>query len=261
MGVILTDLTPATLTAAIEDNLFELFRAIGRLPGGRLEESERLISFRTGLPSLFFNGAARTRDISVAEVAARFSEPFSWWTGPQSSPPGVDSVLEASGLASGGRDMPGMAMPLTQIDERRAHPPGVEVVRVHDETGIGLWARLFSEAHGVPPSAGQAWLEAAQRLRFRDVPWTHWVGYVDDAPAGVGLSYLGAGVVGLYGIGTLPRARRRGVGSALTVAPMLAARDAGYVAAILQSTAEGEALYPRLGFRSYCTISRFLGGV
>jgi hypothetical protein len=42
---------------------------------------------------------------------------------------------------------------------------------------------------------------------------------------------------------------------------MLEARDAGYRVAILQSTPDGERLYPRLGFRTYCTVSRFLGGV
>jgi hypothetical protein len=260
MDAILTDLTPATLTSAIEDNLFALFREIGRLPGGELEESQRLILFRTGLPSPFFNGVCRTRDASVPEVTTRFSERFSWWTGPQSSPSDLDDVLEAAGLASGGRDMPGMAIPLEQIDERRAYPPGVEVTRADDEAGIELWARLFSEAHAVPPASGQAWSEAARRLRLRDLPWTQWVASLDGAPAGLGLSFVGAGVVGLYGIGTLETARRRGVGSALTLVPMLQAHDAGYRAAVLQSTPDGEQVYPRLGFRTYCTVSRFLGG-
>ena len=68
-------------------------------------------------------------------------------------------------------------------------------------------------------------------------------------------------MIGLYGIGTLQSARRRGVGSALTLVPMLAPRDEGYRAAILHATPEGERLYPRLGFREYCRISRFAGGL
>jgi ribosomal protein S18 acetylase RimI-like enzyme len=68
-------------------------------------------------------------------------------------------------------------------------------------------------------------------------------------------------VIGLYGIGTLPAARRRGVGSALTLIPMLAARDEGYRAAILHATPDGALLYPRLGFEEYCRISRFAGGL
>ena len=42
---------------------------------------------------------------------------------------------------------------------------------------------------------------------------------------------------------------------------MLAARDEGFHAAILHATPDGERLYPRLGFREYCQISRFAGGL
>jgi hypothetical protein len=42
---------------------------------------------------------------------------------------------------------------------------------------------------------------------------------------------------------------------------MLQARNEGFRAAILHATPDGERLYPRLGFKEYCRISRFLGGV
>jgi hypothetical protein len=45
---ILTDLTPAALTRAIEENLFALFRAIAALPGSELVETEELLLHRTG---------------------------------------------------------------------------------------------------------------------------------------------------------------------------------------------------------------------
>lgn len=259
MDAILTDLSPAALTAAIEDNLFELFRAMGRLPGSDLDESDELIRFSTGLPSAFFNGVARTRVESISPDLLPTA--FFWWTGPQSCPADLDERLEAAGLRDAGRNSPGMAMALEEIDEGAAFPPGVEVEQVDGESRIGEWVDGFCAAHAVPPNSGEAWLEAARRLGFRDLPWRHWIARVDRSLAGVGLSFIGAGVIGLYGIGTLAAARRRGVGSALTLVPMLEARNAGYRAAILQSTPDGERLYPRLGFRSYCTVSRFLGGV
>lgn len=259
MDGILTDVTPAALTAAIEDNLFDLFRAMGRLPGGDLDESDELIRFSTGLPSAFFNGVARTRVESISPDLLPM--PFFWWTGPQSSPADLDERLEAAGLREAGRESPGMAMPLGEIDERAASPEGVEIEQVDGESRIREWADGFCAAHAVPPNSGAAWLEAARRLGFRDLPWRHWIARIDGSLAGVGLSFVGAGVIGLYGIGALAAARRRGVGSALTLIPMLEARDAGYRVAILQSTPDGERLYPRLGFRAYCTVSRFLGGV
>jgi GNAT superfamily N-acetyltransferase len=258
---ILTDLTPAALTGAIEQNLFALFRAIAALPGGELVETEELLLHRTELPSPMFNGVARTHDVPIETVTARFSQPFFWWTGPQSSPGDLDKRLEAAGFRDAGRDSPGMAAALADVDEESARPPGVAVERAEDEAGLQLWGRMFCEAHGAPPAAAQAWIDAARTLEFHDLPWEHWLARIDGQPVGLGLSFLGAGVVGLYGIGTLPAARRRGVGTALTLVPMLEAREDGYAAAILHATPEGELLYPRLGFREYCRISRFVGGV
>jgi GNAT superfamily N-acetyltransferase len=256
---ILTDLTPATLTGAIEENLFSLFRAMAELPGGRLDENDEMIRFSTGLPSPMFNGVARTRIETVS--AQLLEQPFFWWTGPQSAPPDVDDRLEAAGLTPAGRNWPAMAMALTDIDEAQAAPDGVEVEPVSSPRELEQWGTIFCAAHDLPPWSADSWIEAARRLGFRDLLWQHWIARLDGEPAGVGLSHTGGGVVGLYGIGTLTTARRRGVGSALTLVPMLQARDEGFRAAILHATPDGERLYPRLGFKEYCRISRFLGGV
>jgi len=55
---------------------------------------------------------------------------------------------------------------------------------------------------------------------------------------------------GLYDMGVLPRARRRGYGRALTLAALARARDLGCANVTLNATAEGELLYRSVGFRS-----------
>lgn len=217
-----------------------------------------MIRYSTGLTSPMFNGVARTR---IDPVSTRLlDQPFFWWTGPQSSPATLDDRLAAAGLPEAGRNWPGMAMALTDIDEEQAEPEGVTTEPAWSESELEEWGRIFVAAHDLPTWAADSWIEAARRLEFRDLLWRHWIARLDGEPAGVGLSHTGGGVVGLYGIGTLPAARRRGVGSALTLVPMLEAREEGFRAAILHATPDGERLYPRLGFREYCRISRFLGG-
>ena len=122
---ILTDLTPATLTAAIEENLFSLFRAMGRMPGARLEETAEMIRYSTGLRSPMFNGVARSRVETVSP--GLLDQPFFWWTGPQSAPEDIDDRLEGAGLRPAGVKWPGMAMPLADFDEEQARPEGVSV--------------------------------------------------------------------------------------------------------------------------------------
>jgi len=57
-------------------------------------------------------------------------------------------------------------------------------------------------------------------------------------------------VAGLYGVATVPQARRLGIGSAMTAWPVHEARAEGATLAVLQAAPDGAALYARLGFAS-----------
>jgi hypothetical protein len=50
-------------------------------------------------------------------------------------------------------------------------------------------------------------------------------------------------------VGTLPAARRQGIGKAITLQPLLDARARGYRYAILFSSQMGYRVYQQLGFR------------
>ena len=60
----------------------------------------------------------------------------------------------------------------------------------------------------------------------------------------------GDGVAGIYSMGVAPKARGRGIGLALTRAALRVSWESGCRAAVLNATADGEALYTRAGFRS-----------
>jgi GNAT superfamily N-acetyltransferase len=69
---------------------------------------------------------------------------------------------------------------------------------------------------------------------------------------------LSAGVAGIYNVTTLPAARGRGIGSAMVLAPLLAARRHGYHVGILQSSKMGYPVYQRLGFQDFGKLSVYL---
>lgn len=62
---------------------------------------------------------------------------------------------------------------------------------------------------------------------------------------------------GIYNVGTLAHARRRGLGTALTALHLHRARERGCRTASLQSSPEAERLYAGLGFRDLGTILEF----
>ena len=62
---------------------------------------------------------------------------------------------------------------------------------------------------------------------------------------------------GIYNVGTLEHARRRGLGTALTVAHLYDALDRGCRTASLQSTPMAERVYAAVGFRDLGRILEY----
>ena len=77
-----------------------------------------------------------------------------------------------------------------------------------------------------------------------------YLGYLDGEVVAGSEMYLSAGVAGAYGVATLPHARRRGIGTAITGLPLREAQRAGAEWAVLQASPDGAALYARLGFEA-----------
>ena len=102
-----------------------------------------------------------------------------------------------------------------------------------------------------------AWVADIYRHEGFEDPWRHYLAYLDDEPVATTTIYLGAGVAGVYFVMTIPEARRRGIGAAITLAGLQEARDSGYRTGVLGSSAAGRSVYAGLGFREYCTIDLY----
>ena len=89
---------------------------------------------------------------------------------------------------------------------------------------------------------GQALLSLAHEPRF----W-HAAARVDGVYAGHAWSHRVGECAGIYDVDVRPRFRRRGLGTALTLAAIRAAQAP---LVVLNATGDGEALYRALGFRS-----------
>jgi len=74
------------------------------------------------------------------------------------------------------------------------------------------------------------------------------VAHVDGEPAGCGPGMMVDGVAGLYDIGVLDSARRRGVGSAVTRELLRIGRENGCHTAILYASELGLPVYAKAGF-------------
>ena len=71
-------------------------------------------------------------------------------------------------------------------------------------------------------------------------------------PVATATLVLAGGIAGIHDVSTVPEARGRGIGTAMTAAALQAAHAQGFEIAFLQPSPMGRPLYERLGFRDCC---------
>lgn len=267
MTKITRDATPPAIVRAIEANEFERFANISRIPGGEFHRGSRLTWFLTGMPYLLFNGVLNAclppdhLDRRIARAVAPFAArklPMFWMTGPSTLPANLGEHLLAAGLSDPG-ELVGMAADLSALSESRPAPPELTIEAVRDLPMLERWVSAFSLGFGYSPDVGHSFFEvfAALPLDARS-PLTHYLGLVAGTPVATASAFLGAGVVGIYSVSTLPAWRRKGIGAAMTLAALRGARSFGYHVGILHAEPAGLRLYRELGFREYCRLHPYV---
>jgi GNAT superfamily N-acetyltransferase len=144
---------------------------------------------------------------------------------------------------------PGMLVELPgPADRGRGADLTIEVVI--DEAARADYLRAMGPAYGLDPQR----VDRVANARMLAAPGvTLYLGRAGSEPVSTGMSIVAEGVAGVYFIGTLPAARGRGYGEAITARIHADATAAGCHAAILQSSPSGLRVYERLGYRTVFT--------
>jgi predicted GNAT family acetyltransferase len=87
-----------------------------------------------------------------------------------------------------------------------------------------------------------------------DKSYFYYIGYLKGKPVTVSLLFPGAGVTGIYWVGTLADARKQGAGEAITFKALLEAKKMGYKLATLKASGLGFPIYKKFGFMEYCKM-------
>ena len=120
------------------------------------------------------------------------------------------------------------------------------------------------------PTTGDLFPEYTQGERFEkvwhdilmstllDTRFTTYLVFLNGKPVGTSQLFISEGVAGIYNVTCLPDARGKGIGSAVTLAPLLKARQIGCQMGILQASKKGYNVYRRLGFQDFGKLSLYL---
>ena len=262
MNTVIQDLSSTAVVPALEANMAAFWVGYGRAPEAELYEGEDLLRVLTGASEPLFNGVFRARlnpeavDSAIADTLARVASrrvPMFWWVGPWTRPEDLGSHLERRGFTHAGNSQ-AMAVDLRTLPENPPEIPGLAIAPVGDLEVLRRWARVAAIGTGFPERFQDELvaLEVGVGLEPRGRLYTRYVAYQDGEAVGTSALLLHAGVAGIFAVATIPRARGRGTGTALTVAPLIEARRRGYRVGTLQATQMGFPVYERLGFREVC---------
>ena len=249
----------AALANLEHENLIAAFSGAGsQIPGAIIQRGDGVAVFLTGHPLRLFNQilidtgggpADRTAEAIGAAVAVARDrgDPFI-----VSLRRGVDDDLRPHmmdlGLESAGDTpwIPGFALhPLPSVGTSSA-VDGLDIRAATDGAGIRDHVVAAADGFEMP----REWLEAIMTDRMLKLPdVTVYVGHSDGAPVVSGMGVRTGRTIGVYNIATVPAARRRGFGAAMTQRIVDDGAAAGCDVAVLQATEMGRPIYERLGYR------------
>jgi len=217
------------------------------------------------IPFPLFNSVLRTRlapDVAEQAIATAIARcrsrgvPLLWWTWPSTRPQNLGSLLKARGFTE--EDFPGMAIDLRKLSESRAALARLRIELVDDPRKRKNWSHILRVGFELPEIVEEAFSDcAALDFTRRGSLYNH-IGWMEGQPLATSTLFLGAGVAGIYNVTTIPEARRKGIGSAMTLAALNEARTLGYRVGIIHSTPIASNVYRKLGFKEYCKISQYV---
>ena len=249
--------TEAELVAASHENFVGSFlKLTEHCPGGEVWEAGSVFAFVTGLPLSMFNGCLVTGPAQADDVAralewlASRAVPHRAWIAEEFAP-GLGDVIAGCDLGLDPEPYPGMVL----------HPPppaptpaaGVEVARV-EAAGLEEFWQVAIDG-GAPPDLARQLIPPS----FASDPVVQlFVGRLDGRAVGTSIAIQTRTAGGVVAVSTLPDARRRGVGAAMSWAAVSAGADHGHDTIVLQASPMGFPVYVAMGFRPvvhYATYS------
>jgi len=222
-------------------------------PRPRRKEWPGATAVGNALPSdslnLLFVTAPLSEPAQVLREAAEFFGPHSVWR--ISAPASLAEMVASTAQAAGMR--PADAVPRMILDPIPASPPcpaGLSVRAVTSRAELRDFIVAGGRGFRIPPWLLRIALPEVPRASRPGSPGIQlFVGYANGAPVATSAQLTLNGVVGVFFVATVPEARRRGYGAALTWAAVEGGRGEGATVSYLQATAMGRPVYERMGYR------------
>jgi len=171
-----------------------------------------------------------------------------WWViNPESTPNNLKEILLAKGFVCLGDDEPGMALSLDNVLNYPDCPSNIKVSKVQSLEEFKDWVHVVNKAlHGwdlLTTNKYYSWITTNNL----DLYLAHYEGVPVATSATIHNGTNGS----IEFVSTLSEYRKRGIGTAVSVAAICGLREKGLSLVTLRSCSEAIHMYRKLGFKPY----------
>lgn len=254
-----------SIKAAIKANWENYHYCLGNSPNVELSIGRYLTWLITDLPDHFMNLVVCTQSPSegmhefVHETLTHFRshniQKLSWLTRAGAQSMELNHSLLANGLTFREAFATEMAIDLSSLPDTLS--TCLKIIPVENAQLLRQWIHIASIGFRISEEYEQVWQNLFTDTIFHSQYRTY-LALLNDKPVGTSQLFLSEGVAGIYNVTVLPEARHQGIGSAITLAPLLEARKLGYQIGVLQASTHGYSVYRRLGFQDMGNLSLYL---
>lgn len=255
------------MKSAIQANWVTYHFCLGRSPNVELSLGRYLSWLMTDLPDYFINlvvcnrlpstGVNELIEGAMAYFRSMNIRKLSWLTRDSVVPTKINNALLAHGLTFRKLFATEMAIDMSLLGGELPTCHGLRIVPVEDERTLRQWIRVASIGFRISEKFEKVWCDFFADAIFNPQFRTY-LALLNGRPVGTSQLFLSEGVAGIYNVTCIPEARGQGIGSAVTLAPLLEAREMGYRIGILQASKRGYSVYRRLGFQDFGNLSLYL---
>lgn len=178
--------------------------------------------------------------------------PFWWWVFPSAQSPATRALLHAEGFSLI-ENVPSLLAGLTSLPDAPPVNAHLQIMPVQNKEQLRLWEEVSFDGFDFPPETKKQYQRFLDALTLKKKTVQQlFLASFNDKPAATSLMFLHESAGGIYFVSTLPQYRKKGIGLAVTLATMRAAKKAGARCVTLQSSPDGLRVYRQAGFKEYC---------
>jgi GNAT superfamily N-acetyltransferase len=258
------DMTISQTISAISESLNNAYRLFSNWRKSTVIDNDKYLFALTDIPFPFFNcvlNAKFTELNAASEIKQLIKQadeknvPLLWYTSPSSTPANLSQYLTHNGFVQVDKAI-GMATNLLTMNTKPI-PENITIEMVNDEATLRVWCDTLVIGYEMPSTVADELFSFYKQLGFANAQSINYLAKLNGKAVGTSSLILKEGIASIFSVSTIKEARRKGVGRAITQAPLQLAKSLGYEIGVLQSSEMGLPVYESLGFVELCQFTQY----